>query len=66
MKNEKAIQAIAAADEQLTRAGLPTYTQIINQAKQLSGHAQTVQRLTDGTTQGTTQSNRVTFIDTDC
>lgn len=66
MKNEKAVQAIEAADKQLASAGLPTYSQLLNQAKQLSAHAQTVQMLTQGGADGTQSNGRVHFARTDC
>ena len=74
MKTENAVTAIAAADEQLARAGLPTYSQLINQAQQLSAHAQTVQKLTEGGMQGTVKNtvkgankaSMLMFSATDC
>lgn len=66
MKNEKAVQAIEAADKQLASAGLPTYSQLLNQAKQLSAHAQSVQMLTEGGAAGTQAGGRVHLTRTDC
>lgn len=66
MKNEKVVRAIEAADKQLASAGLPTYSQLLNQAKQLSAHAQTVQMLAEGRAGGTQETGRVHFARTDC
>lgn len=66
MKNETVVQAIEAADKQLASAGLPTYSQLLNQAKQLSAHAQTVQMLTEGGAGSTKENGRVHFSRTDC
>ena len=70
MNTENAVTAIAAADEQLARAGLPTYSQLINQVQQLSVHAQTVQKLTEGgmkgTVKNTAKSTVMMYRETDC